>query len=76
MQRCSRAVAKTNTHQDYVERFEQRNVLFKNVKRMQSFSHIIYNVEQKKVALSCLDNKRAWVDENNSLPYGHHKLLN
>src|SRR3981189_2728894 len=53
-----------------------RKVLFTklkcpNCRRMQLISHIVYNVEQHKIALSYADDKRAWFSNNFSLPYGH-----
>jgi hypothetical protein len=59
------------THQDF------RNVLFNqvemstNCRRMQSIKHVVYNVENQKIALSFADDKRAWYSNNFSLPYGH-----
>ena len=69
-----RVVARGMTHQDYVDRYENKNMLIKEVKRMQSFNHVIFNVVHKKIALLFTENKRAWVDDNYSLSYGHYKL--
>ena len=43
---------------------------------MQSIKHIIYNVNQYKIALSYANDKRAWFSNNFSLPYGHWLLEN
>src|SRR3981189_1264592 len=69
-----RRVTATLTHDDYKQRYLTRTELVKNVKRMQSFNHVIFNITQAKVALSFMDNKRAWLSANDSLPYGHYKL--
>ena len=69
-----RSVKKTLTHQDYKDRYLLRTELSKIVKRMQSFDHHIFNVKQRKIALSFFENKRGWVDHNTSFPYGHYKL--
>ena len=44
------------------------------MRRFQSTKHIIYTVEQGKWALSALDTKRAWIDGNTSLAFGHDDL--
>ena len=62
------------SHADYRARFETKTELVKQVRRMQSFKHTIYNLKQFKIALSFYENKRAWVDANCSLPYGHYRL--
>jgi hypothetical protein len=69
-----RAVKNTLKHQDYKDRYLHHTEMLKTIKRMQSFKHHIYNIEQRKIALSFFENKRAWLDNNNSLPYGHYKL--
>ena len=71
-----RSVKETLTHQDYKDRYLHRTELSKVVKRMQSFNHYIYNMKQVKIALSFFENKRGWVDDNISFPYGHYKLIN
>jgi hypothetical protein len=69
-----RAVKNTLTHKDYKDRYQLQTELSREVKRMQSFNHVIHNVAQNKIALSFFENKRAWVKPNFSYPYGHHKL--
>ena len=69
-----RAVKNTLTHKDYKDRYLLQTELSRDVKRMQSFNHVIHNITQNKIALSFFENKRAWVDSNFSYPYGHHKL--
>ena len=71
-----RAVKNALCHQDYKDRYIHRTELIKEIKRMQSFGHIMYNIKQNKIALSFFENKRAWLDHNNSLPYGHYALTN
>ena len=34
----------------------------------------MYNIAEEKVALSHADDKRAWLSNNFSLPYGHYKI--
>ena len=69
-----RTVKNSLCHQDYKDRFLHQTEMSRVVKRMQSFNHHIFNIKQAKIALSFFENKRAWVDSNNSLPYGHYRL--
>jgi hypothetical protein len=69
-----RTIRKTLKHSDYKDRYLLHNELKKQINRMQSFKHVIYNISQTKIALSFFENKRAWVGKNFSLPYGHHKV--
>ena len=48
--------------------------IISHVRRFKSKDHIVYTVEEQKWSLSVTDTKRAWVDDNTSLPYGHHSL--
>jgi len=68
-----REVIKSLTHDAYKDRITLQSELVCKVKRMQSFKHEIFHIEQSKVALTFFDNKRFWVDGNNSLPYGHYR---
>ena len=38
---------------------------------IRSINHQLKTVTASKVALSCMDDKRLWIDANTSLPYGH-----
>ena len=67
-------VASKLIHQDYKDRIVLQTELSRTIKRIQSFKHRLYNVEQNKIALNFLENKRAWVSDNESLPYGHYHL--
>ena len=69
-----RNVKKTFNHEDYRERYFLKTELRRSIRRMQSFKHHIFNIMQDKVALSFFENKRAWVGDNESLPYGHYLL--
>jgi hypothetical protein len=62
-------------HAEYVKVYELQEELACNVRRFHSKNHIVSTIEERKWALSATDNKRAWVRVNESLPYGHYKLL-
>src|SRR3977135_4381336 len=69
-----RSVRERLTHQDYRDRFQQKTELNRTVNRLQSYDHKIFQISQDKIALSWFENKRAWINDNASLPYGHYKL--
>jgi hypothetical protein len=69
-----KSVIQKLSHNDYKQRYITRTELIRQVKRMQSFNHVIFNVTQSKIALSFMDNKRCWLSPNESLPYGHYKI--
>src|SRR5271156_5307858 len=62
------------THEDYRKVFYTEIEKSTNCRRMQSEKHVMYNIDQVKVALSHADDKRAWLSNNFSLPYGHYKI--
>ena len=41
---------------------------------IRSNKHFLHTVTQSKRALACWDSKRFWLDDNNSVPYGHHRI--
>lgn len=48
--------------------------LVKRQRRFASISHQLYTIDQAKVALNCRDNKRMWISQNESVPFGHYSL--
>jgi len=42
---------------------------------IRSKQHQLYTVTSSKTALSCMDDKRVWIDQNTSVPYGHHAFM-
>jgi hypothetical protein len=62
------------THGKYREVYERQLELVRMVRRFSTKDHVVSTIEQQKWALSCADTKRAWVDSNTSLPYGHYIL--
>ena len=63
-------------HEDYKSVFLTECEITSKCRRMQSELHTIYNIEQIKIALSHADDKRAWLSNNYSVPYGYHLLKN
>src|SRR5437773_4768966 len=64
-------------HEEYVKVFRtEEEVAAKSVRRFQSKKHIVHTIKQTKWALSVTDNKRAWIEINYSLPFGHYKINN
>ena len=71
----ARRNVKKFTHQQYQEVYQSHREIITTCRRIQPIAHTCYNMEQRKRALSVVDDKRAWVTHNSSLPYGHHALL-
>ena len=46
-----------------------------NFNAIRSKNHQIYSINQSKVGLTSYDNKRYWLNDTESLPYGHYSLL-
>ena len=67
-------VRQSLTHEKYYEVYERQMEIVRNTRRFQSTDHIVYTILQRKWCLSVTDTKRAWIDSNNSFPYGHYKL--
>jgi len=47
------------------------NEIIKDNRRFHSKNHEVTTINQSKRVLCCFDDKRAWLDSNTSLPYGH-----
>ena len=62
------------THADYRGVYTRQIEKSVTCRRMQSTLHVVYNIEQLKTGLSYADDKRAWLSNNYSLPYGHHMI--
>ncbi len=61
-------------HEDYLQVLENETVKMAVMNRFQSIGHTIYTVEQKKVTLTALDDKRFILDDGiHSLAYGHYR---
>ena len=67
----ARRKIKLFTHEDFRNVFFNQVEISTNNRRMQTIKHVVYNVEQRKIALSYADDKRAWYSNNFSLPYGY-----
>jgi hypothetical protein len=61
-------------HADYVRAFTDLYKADAFVRRISSHHHNLFTVEQRKRALTVWEDKRAWVEPNRSLPFGHVEL--
>ena len=67
----ARRKVKQFSHADFKQTFLCQREVSVHCRRMQSQLHVVYNVDQYKIALSFADDKRCWHSSNFSLPYGH-----
>ena len=62
------------SHEEYAAVYRHQDEVGKVMRRFQSTDHVVHTIKQEKWALSVVDNKRAWISKNESLPYGHFRL--
>uniref|UniRef100_T1JU36 DNA-directed DNA polymerase n=1 Tax=Tetranychus urticae TaxID=32264 RepID=T1JU36_TETUR len=62
------------TFQDYVDCLYDHNIIRGDTTRLQSDHHNIQMIQREKVLLSPLDDKRYWLNNLESLAYGHCKI--
>ena len=67
----SRALVKNMRHQEYHDAYKQLKETYVNMTILKSVGHTIHTTTFRKRALSCLEDKRCWVNCNASLPHGH-----
>ena len=61
-------------HDKFVQVYQLQEELVRGTRRFESTNHVVSTIQQQKWALSSMDTKRAWVDANTSLSYGHYRL--
>src|ERR1700722_7905622 len=62
------------SHEKFVQVQRLQEELVRSTRLFETNNHVVSTIQQQKWALSCMDTKRAWVDANTSLPYGHYRL--
>lgn len=72
VQKC--VVKQEISHQDYWQAFHCLQELTVHVRRIGSLKHRVFTMDQSKRALTAWEDKRAWIDSNESLPFGHCAL--
>ena len=65
----------TLRHDNYREVYETRKSVSVNQTFLRSQHHVMRTVSMTKQALSVWEDKRCWINQNESIPYGHHKLF-
>ena len=62
------------SHYDYQQMQIKHQVRTVSQTLIRPSKHHLYTVTQEKRALTCWDTKRYWLDDNSSVPYGHHRI--
>ena len=62
-------------HQDYFRCLFDQAMYENTFSRIRSKAHVVETTLEKKVSLSSFDDKRYLLNNVQSLPYGHHRLL-
>jgi hypothetical protein len=62
------------SHSDYRQAYTNQVTFAHSQRRIGSRRHQIYNMTYRKKSLSFFEDKRAWLEQNYSLPYGNHLL--
>ena len=65
---------KTYTHDDYREACFTQSIRREVVRNIQATGHVVYTTEREKLALSCVDDKFFWLNDNFCVPYGYHMI--
>ena len=61
---------------DYEATLHQHKAKNVNFNAIRSKNHQIYSINQSKVGLTSYDNKRYWLDDTESVPFGHYAIQN
>eukprot|EP00438_Fugacium_kawagutii_P002275 Skav227368 [mRNA] locus=scaffold2373:95507:96952:+ [translate_table: standard] len=67
-------VKKELNMKDYENALHLKELKAVNFNAIRSKNHQIYSINQSKVGLSSYDNKRYWLNDYNSVPYGHYSI--
>lgn len=67
-------VQKGINHQDYMKAYSRNMKVCRTQKRIGSKQHVISTFQYEKVALTSFEDKRFWVNNNVSIPYGHYSI--
>lgn len=77
VKRCkgvTRAVVKGFTFMDYQRVIENKSVVMAQMFRILSKKHEVYTLEYNKISLKSCCNKRIFMENGDSLPYGHASI--
>ena len=69
-----KSVVRSFTHEDYRNMYEKAIESECAITSITSCMHTVHTTTIAKTGLSIWEDKRAWIDKNYSLPYGHYSL--
>ena len=59
---------------DYEKALHKHILTEVNFNAIRSQNHQIYSINATKVGLTSYDNKRHWINDTDSIPYGHYNI--
>jgi hypothetical protein len=62
------------THDDYLKTWQEKKAFYCNTRRIGSERHQLFTIQKRKLAMSSFEDKRVWLSDNKSVPYGHYSL--
>ena len=68
-------IKKELTHLKYKNCYQEMIAYSTTVRGFQSKNHQVSTYERAKIALSPFDDKRCWIGQNESLAFGHWRLI-
>ena len=69
-----KAVVQNFTHDDYKAAYRNKDCSVVNMTLIRAQNHVISTQTIRKKALSAWDEKRCWLTQNSSLPFGNYQL--
>ena len=74
-ERCSKEYSEKIDMTDYENTLHKHKAKNVNFNAIRSKNHQMYSINQSNVGLTSYDNKRYWMNDTESVPYGHYSIM-